>query len=75
MKKAIAVTLLFGLAFGLLLPSLVITVDNKMIMGKGGGGPPSGDPADPITYYTGSAEDKWAVFIGISDYDGRATAQ
>ncbi len=74
MKKAIAVTLLFSLAFGLLLPSLAITIDNKMIMKNGGGGgPPSSDPADPITYYTGSAEDKWAVFIGISDYDGKSS--
>ncbi len=75
MKRAIAVTLLFGLTLGLFLPSIVITVDNKMIMKGpgGGGGPPSQDPADPITYYTGSAEDKWAVFIGISDYDGQSS--
>ena len=69
MKKAFAALLLCGLAFGLLMPSLVITIDNKMVMkGPGGGGPPSSDPADPITYYTDSTEDKWAVFIGISDY-------
>ncbi|MHA2424288.1 MAG: caspase family protein, partial [Candidatus Thorarchaeota archaeon] len=74
MKKGIAVALLFGLTLGLLLPSIVIAVDNKMIMkGPGSGGPPSSDPADPITYYTGSAEDKWAVFIGISDYEGRSS--
>ena len=74
MKKTIAAMLLFGLALGLLLPSIAVAVDNKLVLGNGpgGGGPPVEDPADPITYYTGSAEDKWAVFIGISDYDGRA---
>ena len=77
MKKALAALLLCSLTIGLLLPSLVITMDNKMVMGNGPGGGGGGggqvvDPPDPITYYTGSAEDKWAVFIGISDYDGRA---
>jgi hypothetical protein len=73
MRRAIAATMLLGLALGLLLPSLAIAVDNRMIMkGGGGGGPPSSTP-DPIVYYTGSAEDKWAVVIGISDYDGRSS--
>ena len=77
MKKAFAALLLCGLAFGLLMPSLAVTMDNRMVLGNGpggggGGGPPVNDPPDPITYYTGSAEDKWAVFIGISDYDGNA---
>jgi hypothetical protein len=39
--------------------------------GGGGGGPPS-SPTYEIEYYTGSGQDKWAVIIGISDYDGRA---
>jgi hypothetical protein len=77
MKRALAAILLLGLAMGLLLPSLVVTVDNKMILGNGpgngGGGPPS-DPDPPaIEYYTDSGMDKWAVIIGISDYDGRSS--
>ncbi|MFW9919081.1 MAG: caspase domain-containing protein [Candidatus Thorarchaeota archaeon] len=73
MKRTIAAMLLFGLALGLLLPSLAVAVDNKMIMGNGKGGPPSGGEPEPIVYYTDSGQDKWAVIIGISDYDGQSS--
>ena len=72
--KRFTTLLLLGLVMGLLMPSLVNVSDNKMIMkgpGGGQGGPPS-DPPMEIEYYTGSGQDKWAVLIGISNYDGRA---
>ena len=57
---------------GLLLPTFVVATDNVMIMkGGGGGGPPSSTTYE-VEYYTDSGQDKWAVLIGISDYDGRA---
>lgn len=73
MKRVYVITLLLGLTFGLLMPSLAMAVDDKMIMkGPGQGGPPNQNPPPEIEYYTSSGEDKWAVIIGISDYDGRA---
>ena len=74
MKRFSAMVILLGLTFGLLLPSLAVTVDNTMIMrgpGGGAGGPPTTEPPPDIEYYTSSGQDKWAVIIGISDYDGR----
>lgn len=59
---------------GLLLPTFVVATDNTMIMGNGGGGgggPPTSTTYE-VEYYTGSTQDKWAVLIGISDYDGKA---
>ena len=74
MKRVSAIFLL-GLLLGLLAPSFVIAFDSNVLAmkgpGGGGGGPPVVVP-DPVEYYTGSTEDKWAVIIGISDYDGRA---
>ena len=75
MKRVSAMLLLFGLALGLLMPSMVVAVDNNMIMkgpGGGGGGPPSSGEPTEIVYHTGT-RDKWAVIIGISDYDGRSS--
>ncbi|MBD3157208.1 MAG: hypothetical protein GF309_00340 [Candidatus Lokiarchaeota archaeon] len=77
MKRAVGVILLLGLTMGLLLPSLSIQVDQRMVMGNGpggggGGGKPEPPPAE-IVYYTDSPEDKWAVIIGITDYDGRSS--
>lgn len=59
---------------GLLLPSVAIASDNIMIMKGpgGGGGGPTPSPTLEVEYFTGSGQDKWAVIIGISDYDGRA---
>jgi len=72
--KRAGTILLLGLMLGLLLPSVVVATDNIMVMkgpGGGGGGPPTVTPYE-VEYYTGSGQDKWAVCIGISDYDGRA---
>ena len=64
--------LLLALLLGLLLPTFAVETDNKMIMKGGGGGGPPSSTIYPIEYYTGSGQDKWAVIIGVSDYDGRA---
>jgi len=69
--KRAGTILLLGLMLGLLLPSVIIASPNMMIMKGGGGGPPTSTTYE-VEYYTGSAQDKWAVIIGISDYDGRA---
>jgi len=69
--KRAGTILLLGLLLGLLLPTAIAAAPNKMIMGNGPGGP-STSPTYEIEYYTGSGQDKWAVLIGISDYDGRA---
>lgn len=72
MKRA-GTILLLGLMLSLLIPSAA-TASNMMIMkgpGGGGGGPPVVTPME-IEYFTDSGQDKWAVLIGISDYDGRA---
>lgn len=71
MKRTSSI-LLLGLMLGLLLPTFVVASPNVMIMkGGGGGGPPSSTTYE-VEYYTGSTQDKWAVIIGIADYDGRA---
>ena len=75
MKRVNAMLLLFGLALGLLMPSMVVAVDNTMIMkgpGSGNGGPPTTPDPTEIVYHTGTG-DKWAVVIGISDYDGQSS--
>ncbi|MHA1771218.1 MAG: caspase family protein [Candidatus Thorarchaeota archaeon] len=72
MKRTISAVILLGITFALLMPSLATAVDNRMIMrggyGGGGGGPPTTTPTE-IVYHTGTAN-RWAVIIGISDYDG-----
>ena len=73
MKRTSSI-LLLGLLLGLLLPTFAVATaaDNTMIMkGGGGGGKPPVVSYD-IEYKTDSGQDKWAVLIGISDYDGRA---
>ncbi|TFG97175.1 hypothetical protein E4H12_09275, partial [Candidatus Thorarchaeota archaeon] len=70
MKRTSSI-LLLGLMLGLLLPTFAVAADNKMIMKGGGGGPPTSTTYE-VEYYTGSTQDKWAVLIGISDYDGKA---
>ena len=72
MKRTSSI-LLLGLLLGMLLPAFVVATPNTMIMkGPGGGGGKPPVVSYDIEYYTGSSEDKWAVLIGISDYDGRA---
>lgn len=74
MKRTSSI-LLLGLMLGLLLPTFVVATNDTMTMkgpgGGGGGGPPVVTPME-IEYFTDSGQDKWAVLIGISDYDGRA---
>ncbi|MCJ7817643.1 MAG: caspase family protein, partial [Candidatus Thorarchaeota archaeon] len=70
MKRTSSI-LLLALMLGLLLPTFAVATDNKMIMKGGGGGPPSSTTYQ-VEYYTGSGQDKWAVLIGIADYDGRS---
>jgi hypothetical protein len=75
MKRLYATLLLFGLTIGLIAPGIVIASDNRMVMkgpGGGQGGPPSGGEPTEIVYHTGTA-DRWAVIIGITDYDGRSS--
>ncbi|TXT56455.1 MAG: exported protein of unknown function [Candidatus Thorarchaeota archaeon] len=76
MKRFGAMLLILGLALAMFAPTVVFAIDNKMIMkgpGSGGGGPPS-DPDPPaIEYFTDSGQDKWAILIGISDYEGRSS--
>jgi hypothetical protein len=70
-KRAGAI-LLIGLMLGLLLPTVVVASNDMILMkGGGGGGPPSSGDPTPIVYHTGTAN-KWAVIIGISDYDGKS---
>ena len=56
----------------MLLPSIIVATPNIAIMKGGGGGGPPTSPTLEVEYYTSSGQDKWAVIIGISDYDGRA---
>jgi hypothetical protein len=73
MKRMFAVVLLLGLAMGFLLPATaVLATDGNLIMPGGGGGRWSSDPA-PVTYNIWSPQDKWAVIIGITDYDGKSS--
>ena len=70
--KRINTILFLGLLLGLLLPSVIVATPNAMIMRGGGGGGPTPSPTLEVEYYTSSGQDKWAVIIGISDYDGRS---
>ncbi len=75
MKRAFAAVFLVALAMGLLFPSIVIatTNDSNLIMPGGTpGGRWTSDP-EPVTYNIWSTQDKWAVIIGISDYDGKSS--
>ncbi|MGY5875515.1 MAG: caspase family protein [Candidatus Thorarchaeota archaeon] len=77
MKRILAAALLFGLTMGLLFPAItIVATDGNLIMpgggGGGGGGRWTSDP-EPVTYNIWSGQDKWAVIIGITDYDGRSS--
>ena len=75
MKRIGVMILILSLSLGLLLPSFAMASNNMLIMRGpgGGGGRPQDPPPPPIEYYTDSPEDKWAVCIGISDYEGRSS--
>jgi len=70
--KRVGTLLLLGLMLGFLLPSAAVATDMLVMKGPGGGGGPPTSPPMEIEYFTDSGQDKWAVLIGISDYDGRA---